>query len=181
MSSVRLEMYTGAHPGLTMSMSEVDALAADLEGAAVLERLFVRGPGRVVVAQQEAAGLLVSDSGDVLVEQGGRACVVGVVVRVDEVGHLVADAVYRRDLVDRPLDVVADRRRRVEQDNAVGGRQERRLVGAVGEPIQVPLHPADVVALLVQGGAERRARHRRVVRKCGRLSCAHRFSPPMAA
>ena len=30
-------------------------LAADLDGAAVLKRLFVRGPGRIVVAQQQAA------------------------------------------------------------------------------------------------------------------------------
>ena len=148
---------------------EVDSLAADLDGAAVLERLFVRGPGRIVVAQQEAPGLLVSDAGDVLVEEERRATVVGMVVRVDEVGHLVADAVCRRDLVDGPLDVVADRRRRIEQDDAVRGRQERRLVGAVGDPVQVPLDAADVVALLVQRGAERRARDRRVVRQvdCG--------------
>ena len=103
----------GAVPG------QVDALAADLEGAAVLERFFVRWPGRVVVAQQEAPGLLVPDAGDVLVEQRGRAGVVGVVVRVDEVSDLVADAVGGRDFVDRPLDVVADRRRRVEHHDAV--------------------------------------------------------------
>ena len=142
----------GAVPG------QVDPLAADLERAAVLERLLVRRPGRIVVAQQEAPGLLVPDAGDVLVEQGRCAGVVGVVVRVDEVGDLVADAVCRRDLVDGPLDVVADRRGRVEQDDAVRGREERRLVGAVGDPVQVPLDAADVVALLVQGGAERRPR-----------------------
>ena len=52
---------------------------------------------------------------------------------------------------------------RVEQDHAVGGGQEGRLVGAVGDPVEVPLDPADVVALVVEGGAERRARDRRVV------------------
>ena len=147
----------GAVPG------EVDPLAADLEGSTVLERLFVRRPGRVVVAQQEAPGLLVPDAGDVLVEQRRRAGVVGVVVRVDEVSDLVADAVCRRDLVDGPLDVVADRGRRVEQHDAVRGRQERRLVGAVGDPVEVPLDAADVVALLVERGAERRPGDRRVV------------------
>jgi hypothetical protein len=99
----------GAVPG------QVDPLAADLERASILKGLLVRWPGRVVVAQQEALGLLVSDARDVLVEEGGRAGVVGVVVRVDEVVDLVADAVGGGDLVDGPLDVVADRGRRVEQ------------------------------------------------------------------
>ena len=93
----------------------------------VLEGLLVRRPGRVVVAQQQVPRLLVADARDVLVEQRGRADVVGVVVRVDEVLDLVADAVRGGDLVDRALDVVADRRRRVEHDDAVRGRQERAL------------------------------------------------------
>ena len=45
----------GAVPG------EIDALAADLEGAAILERLLVRGSGRVVVAQQQPPGLLMAE------------------------------------------------------------------------------------------------------------------------
>ena len=48
-----------------------------------------------------------------------RAGVVGVVMRVDEVCDLAADAVRGGDLVDRPLNVVADGRGRVEQDDAV--------------------------------------------------------------
>jgi hypothetical protein len=91
--------------------------------------------------------------------------VVGVVVGVDEVGDGVADAVGGGDLVDGPLQVVADGRGRVEQHDAVGGGQERRLVGAVGDPVEVPLHPVDVVALVVEGRAERGARDRRVVRQ----------------
>jgi hypothetical protein len=59
---------------------EVDALAADLERARVLEGLLVRGPGRIVVAQQQLARLLMPDPRRVLVEQRGRADVVGVVV-----------------------------------------------------------------------------------------------------
>jgi hypothetical protein len=97
------------------------------------------------------------------VEQRGRAGVVGVVVGVDEVGDGVGDAVGGGDLVDGPLQVVADGRGGVEQDHAVGGGQERRLVGAVGDPVEVPLDPADVVALVVEGRAERGARNRRVV------------------
>ena len=44
---------------------------------------------------------------------------VGVVVRVDEVLNLVADAVCGGDLVDGSLDVVAYGRRRVQQHDAV--------------------------------------------------------------
>jgi hypothetical protein len=87
---------------------ELDPLAADLEGAAVLEGLLGRGPRRVVVAQQELARLLVPDPGDVAVEQRGRAGVVGVVVRVDEVGHPVGHAVGGGDLIDGALDVMTD-------------------------------------------------------------------------
>jgi len=109
----------------------------------------------VSVSKQQAPRLLVPDAGDVLVEQGGRAGVVGVVVRVDEVRHLVAHAVGGGDLVHGPLQVVADGRGRVEQHDAVPGGQERRLVGAVRDPVEVPLHASDVVALVVEGGAER--------------------------
>jgi len=38
---------------------QVDALAADLEGAAILERLLVRRSGRIVVAQEQASRLFV--------------------------------------------------------------------------------------------------------------------------
>jgi hypothetical protein len=61
----------------------------------------------------------VSYADDVLVEQRSRTVVIGVVVRVDEVGHLVADIVGLSDLVDRPLDVASDGRRRVEENHAV--------------------------------------------------------------
>ena len=174
----------GAVPG------ELDALASDLESAAVLEGLFRRGPCGVVVAQQELPRLLVPDAGDVPAEQRGRAGMIGVVVGVDEMRHLVADAVGGGDLVHRALDVVADRRRRVEQHDAVLGGQERRLVGAVGDPVEVLLDASDVVALLVERGAERRPRDRRVVRQVlgalrpcvgmrlsRRVRCAHPVLP----
>ena len=109
----------GAVPG------QRDALAADLERALVLEGLLGRRPRRVVVAQQELARLLVPDASDVPVEERGRAGVVGVVVRVDEVRHLVAHAIGGGDLIDGPLDVVTDGGRRVEQDDAVRSGQER--------------------------------------------------------
>ena len=44
---------------------------------------------------------------------------IGVVMRVDEMRHLVTDAVGVGDLVHGALDVVPDGRRRVEQDDAV--------------------------------------------------------------
>ena len=95
------------------------------------------------------------DAHDVPAEQRGRTGVVGVVVGVDKVRHRVAHPVGGGDLVDGPLQVVSDGRGRVEQHHAVPGGQERRLVGAVGDPVEVPLHARDVVSLLVEGGAER--------------------------
>jgi len=57
---------------------------------------------------------------------------------------------------------------RVEQHDAVTGGQERGLVDAVGDPVQVPLYAFDVVALVVQGRAERGPGDRRVVGQvCG--------------
>jgi hypothetical protein len=107
----------GAVPG------EADPFAADLERAAILEGLLVRRSRRVVVADEQPPCLLVADAGDVLVEQRRCPDVVGVVMRVDQVVDLVADAVRRRDLVDGTPEVVADRRRRVEQDDSVRGMQ----------------------------------------------------------
>ena len=134
---------------------ELDPLAADLQGPAIAEGLLRCGSGRVVVAEQEPPGLLVPDPHDVLAEQRGRAGVVRVVVGVDEVRHLVAHAVGLCDLVDRSLEVVPDARRGVEQDDAVRRRQEGGLVDAVGDPVEVPLDAADVVALRVGRRPER--------------------------
>ena len=134
---------------------QLGALTAHLQGVAVGERHFRDGPGGVIIAQQQPPGLLVPDPGHVPVEQEGRAGVVGVVVGVDEVGHRAGHAVGGGDLVHRPPQVAADGRGRVEQHDAVLGGQERRLVDAVGDPVEVPVDTSDVVPLLVQGRAER--------------------------
>jgi hypothetical protein len=60
----------------------------------------------------------------------------------------------------------ADGRGCVEQHDAVVGGQERGLVDPVGDPVQVPLHAPDVVALVVEGRAERGPGDRRVVGQC---------------
>ncbi len=54
------------------------------------------------------------------------------------------------------------------------GRQEGRLVGPVGNPVEVALDASDVVALFVEGGPERGPRHRRVVREVLRLGTCTR-------
>jgi hypothetical protein len=159
---------------------ELDALTSNLQGVAVGEGYLRCRPGGVVVPQQQPPGLLVPDADDAWVEQRGRAGVVVVVMGVDQVRHPVADAVGGGDLVDGPLQVVADGRGGVEQDHAVGGGQEGRLVGAVGDPVEVPLDPADVVAVVVEAGAERRARDRRVIGqrwRCHGISLASRARP----
>src|SRR6476646_5391352 len=98
---------------------QLDALASDLESAAVMEGLFWRGPRGVVVPQQELPGLLVPDARDISAEQRRRADVVGVVVGVDEVRDLIADAVGVGDLVNFALVVVTNGARTIEKDDAV--------------------------------------------------------------
>jgi len=122
-----------------------------------------RRAGRVVVALQQPPGLLVPDADHVPVEQRRRGGVVGVVVGVDQVGDPVGHAVGRGDLVDGPPQVAADGRRRVEQHHAVAGGQERRLVDPVGDPVQVPLHPPDVIPLIVEGRAPGGLRDGRII------------------
>ncbi len=85
------------------------------------------------------------------------------VMGVDQVRHPVGHALGGGDLVYRALQVVADGRGRVEQHDAVRGGQERRLVDAVGDPVQVPLYAPDVVTLLVGGHATRGRGDRGVV------------------
>ena len=103
---------------------------------------------------------------------------IGVVMGIDEMRHLVADAVGGGDLIHGPLDVVTDRGRRVEQDDAVGCRQERGLVGPVRDPVEVRLDSPDVVPLLVDRGpsADRGSAHSpEARRRCSaRVGCAHR-------
>jgi len=81
--------------------------------------------------------------------------VVGVVMGVDQVGHRAGHAVGGGDLVHRPPQVAADGRGRVEQHDPVAGGQERQLVDAVSDPVQIPLDPPDVIALIVEGRAQR--------------------------
>src|SRR6266566_3186687 len=162
MSSVRFDWKTGAQPGLTMSISI---------SASWLGRWMMMLSGEWF-APNQARSMRSPPISSVrwswnVSSFGGRADVVRVMVRVNEIVDLVADAVCRCDLVDRALDVVADRRRRVEHDDAVRGGQEGALVRAVRDPVEIPLHPVDVIALLVESGAERRLRDRRVVRQVG--------------
>jgi hypothetical protein len=133
----------------------LDAFTADLQGPVVGEDLFRRGLGRVVIPQQQPPGLLVPDADHLAAEQRGRAGVVGVVLCVHQVSHRVAYALGRGDLVHGALQVVADGRGRVEQHDAVPGSQERPVIVAVGDPVHVPLHATDVVALVVDRGTER--------------------------
>ena len=146
---------------------QLDALTAHLQGVTVGEGHLRHRAGRVVVTQQQPPGFLVPDPHHVLKQRGSTGVVV-VVMGVDQVRHRVGHAIGGGDLVHGPPQVLADRGGSVEQHDAVWGGQERRLVDAVGDPVQVPLDPADVVALLVEGGAERGTGNRRVVGQgCG--------------
>jgi hypothetical protein len=139
--------------------------SADVQRAVGLERHVGQGhgPGRVVVPGQQPLGLDVPHSDHVAAEQRRCADVVGMVVRVDDVGHLVGHAGVGRDLVDGALQVASDARGRVEQHHPLPGGQEGRLVGAIGDPVQILLYPPGVIALRVDGRAQRGRRYGRVV------------------
>jgi len=78
--------------------------------------------------------------------------VVGVVVRVDQVGDLVGEAVGGGDLVTarRMLWPMFGGASKIT--TPVGGGQERRHVDVVGDRVEVPLDLPDVVPVLVQAG-----------------------------
>ena len=75
-------------------------------------------------------------------------------VRVNEMRHPVAHTIGLANLVYCSLDVVADRRRSVEQNDAVWRGQEPTLVNAVGHPVQVALYVTDVIAQFVHRRSE---------------------------
>ena len=114
------------------------------------------GAGRagIVVPQQEPPRLRMPDPHDVAAEQRRTTRVIGVMMRMDQMGHLVADTVSSSDFVYSPLQVVADGWRRVEQHDAGRRGHERGLVHAIGHPVQISLDAANVVALFVDGGTE---------------------------
>jgi MFS family permease len=130
--------------------------------------LFVNVPIGIVVAAAARRVLAESPRRPGRIDVAGAITGTGgVALLVYSVGHAVGGG----DLVDGPPQVLADRGRSVEQHDAVCGGQERRLVDAVGDPIQVPLHPAHEVALLIEGRAERGPGNRRVLRQgCGSAS-----------
>jgi hypothetical protein len=65
-----------------------------------------------------------SDPGQVVAEEVGGSRVVRVVLRVHDVRDLVAHPFGLGDLFHRPLEVVTDRRRCVEEDDACARRSE---------------------------------------------------------
>ena len=119
----------------------------------VVPRNVTSGAGlvRIVVALEEASCVLVADPDEVVAEKVGSTSVIGMVMRVNQMRDGVADAFSLGDFVHRPAEIVADRRRHVEEDDPLVGGQECRLVGPVGDPEQVPFNSPDVITLLVQG------------------------------
>ena len=66
--------------------------------------------------------------------------------------HLVAHAVGRSDFVDCALQVVADRRWGIEQNNSVPRGEKGRLIYAVRDPVEVLVDLPDIVTLSVESG-----------------------------
>src|SRR5580700_10951981 len=70
----------------------------------------------------------------------------------------------RYSTVTRPAtDRVSDVTVMTADSNVLAGRQEHRVVVAVGDPVQVPLHPSDVVAPAADRGADRARGNRHVI------------------
>ena len=93
----------GAVPG------QLDALTADVQG--VRSAKVTSGAGRAGSLSRSSSRRVSScPTRTTSSEQRGRAGVVGVVMGVDQVRHLVGHAVGGGDLVDGPLEVVADGR-----------------------------------------------------------------------
>src|SRR6266851_3204900 len=86
-------------------------------------------------------------------------------VRVDEMRHLVAHAIGSGDFVHCPLQIAADGGGCVEEHDAISCRQECGYVDTIGDPVEVPLHAANVIALVVEGRAERCCWDRCVIRQ----------------
>src|SRR5580704_9596405 len=87
-SSFRLKLSNGTQRGRRMSTN----MSVSWPGK--------HGPGWVVLLGEQPPRLSVPDPGHVTAEQRRGAQMVGVVVGVDDVGHLVRHAVGRGDLVD---------------------------------------------------------------------------------
>jgi hypothetical protein len=97
----------------------------------------------------------VADPNQVVAEKVCGTRVVSMVMGVDDMGDRVGDAFSLGYLVHCPAQVVADRRRGIEQDYPLIGGEESRLVSPVGDPEQVPLDAPDVLTLVIEGRPER--------------------------
>src|SRR5580700_10705510 len=97
-----------------------------------------------------------SNSSDTSVKQRGCSGVIGVVVGVNEIGNLVADAVSDRNLIHGPLDVVSQSCGSVKQDDSIISGHKCTLVVRIRNPVEVPHDPPDVVALLTHRRSEPR-------------------------
>jgi hypothetical protein len=141
------------------------AFAPDPQHVGIAERHLRGRPCRVVVPKEEPPCLLVANPDDVVAKKVGGTCVVRMVMGVDDMGDGIGDAFSLGNLVYCAAQVVADRRRGIEQDYPLIGGKESGLVGTVGDPEQVPLDAPDIVALVIEGWPECGLRDRHVVGK----------------
>ena len=144
---------------------------ARLQDVMVVEGDGRRRPVRVCLTQQQAAALAVADAHHIGAQQGGRSDVVGVGVRVHQVGDLRGPAVRLGHGADGAQQVVPDCRWRVDENHAVPRGQEHGLVDRVGHPVQVAVDVPGEVAVSVERRPECARWYRRVVRE---VSCRRR-------
>jgi hypothetical protein len=81
-------------------------------------------PGRIVVSQEKASRVLVANSDEVVTEKVGGTGVIRMVMGVHEMRNGVGDPLGLGHFVHRPAEIVADRRRGVEEDDSLIGSEE---------------------------------------------------------
>ncbi len=134
---------------------QLHSFAADPEGVGAAERHLWGRPGRIVVSQEEASCVLVTNPDEIVTEKISSTGVIRMVMGVHEMRDGVVDTFGLGDFVHRPAKIVADRRRGVEENDPLIGGKECRLVGPVSDPEQVPLDAPDVVVQVIEGWSER--------------------------
>ncbi len=103
---------------------QLHPFAADPQGIGVPEYHLWGRPGRIVVSEEKPSCVLVANPDEVVTEKVGSAGVIRMMMGVHEMCDGVGDAFGLGDFVNRTAEIVADRRRGVEEDDSLIGGEK---------------------------------------------------------